>query len=130
MNVVRPWLILLAASCAFCSAARANTPADETRQDVRCLVVALSILQVGRPETTGAAVVSFTYLEGRIDGRRPELDLETAIRNELAQRRPADFQSEAQRCGRLLSERGQAVQAIGRRLQEHPPEPPGPAHGI
>jgi len=89
----------------------------ETRNDIRCFVSAISAL--GGPSTANqsVALTAFYYL-GRIDGRDPELDLETAIAREAKQMTQADMREESKRCGNTLTARGAVISAIGARLSD------------
>jgi hypothetical protein len=77
--------------------------------DVRCLLTmgALASNQANQQ----AATLGVYFFEGRITARAPTLDLTSALKTEVARMGPADLQSEAQRCGSLMRQAAQSLQA-------------------
>ena len=104
----------LAASLAATGARAADT---DITSDVRCMVVAAAMAQNTDPKVQNAGVMAGLYDLGKLDGREPNLDLEARLKQELAQMKPAEMMSEAQRCGAQLTARGKTVTEIGARLQ-------------
>ncbi|HEX5184043.1 MAG TPA: hypothetical protein VFW19_12955 [Allosphingosinicella sp.] len=98
----------------------AAPPPDATRSDVRCLVLSLPLAGSDKPEEKQAGLVDVFYFLGRIDGRSPGFDLETAVvREETAIRAsaPADRQALAQSCASILEKRGGDLKTLGDHLQ-------------
>ena len=58
------------------------------------------------------------YYIGRLDGRAPNFDLEGAMVEQMLKMTPADYASEAQRCGKRLQAKGQQITTIGKHLVE------------
>lgn len=89
-----------------------------TAKDVRCLVVSAVLLSSTKEKSIGtAATMSALYFMGRLDGRDPELDLEGQVTDAALTMTPADIKDEAMRCGKELQARGEAISAIGARMQ-------------
>jgi hypothetical protein len=63
-------------------------------------------------------MLAFYYI-GRLDGRAPKLDIEGLMAQEIRRMTPADYDSEAKRCGNGLAEKGREITEIGKRLAEH-----------
>ena len=92
----------------------------ETTKDVRCLVAVASLANSEDESAKMAAIVGSQYFLGRIDGRQPTLDLETAIRTEAARLDEAAIKGLLLSCGGLMKSRGAALQSIGEGMQDHP----------
>ena len=89
---------------------------EETRKDVRCLL-AMSAAAGHEDKTVAAAAQTASqYFLGRIDGRSPNFDLETALTQESASATGPDFTSLLQSCGDLMQKRGAEIVAIGERM--------------
>lgn len=91
---------------------RTRAQYDETTADVRCVLVGLraSALQ----QSSGSLEVMY-YL-GRLDGREPKLDLEALMTQETPRMTQAEYASEAVRCGKPLTLRGQQLVQIGKNM--------------
>jgi len=107
-------LLLLAAA-----PQQAPSPAldAETMNDVRCLVATTSIVKNKDPKLAQAGMIASQYFLGRIDGRTPKLDLEDALVRAAKSISQEQMKALFQRCGTLLHDRGEAVKAIGARLE-------------
>ena len=57
------------------------------------------------------------YFLGRVDGREPTLDLDSALRREVGAMSPNAIRSEVARCMGELQRRGAAIQALARSLR-------------
>ncbi|MDB5496635.1 MAG: hypothetical protein JWP28_666 [Phenylobacterium sp.] len=77
--------------------------------DVRCLLTMGAL--ASNKANQQAATLGVYFFEGRITARAPTLDLTAALKTEVARMGPADLQSEAQRCGSLVRQAAQALQA-------------------
>ncbi|MGO9133575.1 MAG: hypothetical protein ACLP8A_05935 [Methylovirgula sp.] len=98
----------------FASKALADDPA--TTADLRCLVVGLRFAGSPTENLKQAGLIETLYYLGRLDSRIPNLDLEGQVGTLLTKMNEQDFKTEAQRCGLLLSQRGQALQTMGKDL--------------
>jgi hypothetical protein len=87
-------------------AAAAPARADDSQDDVRCLIVALKGMQSAQPEVRNAGRNAYLYFQGRIDGREPGLDLKGALSREAAVMTAETFAGEVKRCGGILTQRG------------------------
>jgi hypothetical protein len=104
MLVLAPWLV------------GAAGPADEaTRQDIRCFIVVAQLSKSDDPAIRDAGRIGSQYFLGRIDGRAPTLDLESAVVAEAASA-GTDQRALLASCGALMKKRGEEVEAIGARL--------------
>jgi hypothetical protein len=117
MSTARLFLVLVLAIPLF--SAKSHADDTDNTADVRCLMVMLVVLAKapGATEQT-AAITSAMYYLGRLDGRSPKLSLEDALAAEGAKMTPADFRSEAVRCGTTITERGKQIQGMGKDLIE------------
>ena len=107
-------------------AVAAAPPVDgSTRDDVRCLVAVVSLTASEDTEVKLAGLLGSQYFLGRIDGRDPDLDIEAAIRQEQSHLDEAEISSLLRSCGQLMQDRGEALEAIGNRLdQDQAPSSP------
>jgi hypothetical protein len=94
----------------------ATAAEDETAADIRCVVVSMGLSQSDDAALKTAGLLSAMYYLGRLDGHAPNLDLENGFFDEIQKMNPAELQSEAMRCGRVLRERGMVLTDIGRNL--------------
>lgn len=96
--------------------------ADETSDDVRCLIVFMRMSNAQeQPARTGGLIGSFYYL-GKLDQRSRGLDLEKLIEGETAKMTEASFKADAARCGRDMTRRGQDAADLGKALRQHAQE--------
>ncbi len=93
--------------------------ADETSNDVRCLVIFMQMSNAqAQAAQTGGLIGSFYYM-GKLDGRSQGLDLEKLILTEVANMSENSFKADAARCGNDMTRRGQAAADLGKALQQH-----------
>jgi hypothetical protein len=69
------------------------------------------------PNLRSAATMASFYYFGRLEGREPGLDLESALAGAIESMKTRDTQVEATRCGNELIARGSAWKSIGDGLQ-------------
>jgi hypothetical protein len=99
----------------------------ETIADVRCAIVGINF--AGMPDAshqTAGTMLSLYYI-GRLNGRAPKLNVEDLLIKEIKAMTPADYESEARRCGASLSEKGQEIARIGKDIsgrEQKPSTPP------
>lgn len=105
-------LLLASAAAAL---PQAQSPADEA--DLRCMaVLSLAIAQMPDAQKPGV-VAGVLYFMGRIDARASGLDLEAGLRRVSAELTQDLIRSEGQRCGAIMTERGQHLQRVGAAMQ-------------
>jgi hypothetical protein len=92
--------------------------ADETSDNIRCMMVALTAASSQDATVKTAGTISTFYWMGRLDGQAPDLDLEKRLLAEIAAMKPADYQAEAARCGAVLQARGKFLSDMGRDMQQ------------
>jgi hypothetical protein len=81
-------------------------------EDIRCVIVAMQISISDDPaQRTGGNMLAMYYV-GRLN-QYPAKALEDAIFKQLPGITPDSFKSEADRCGRILMEKGQVLTQIG-----------------
>ena len=95
----------------------AAAPADNAAlADAQCLV---AFGQLGASEdaaTRQAGMIGANYFLGRLDGRAANADLRALLKQAGEAMKAADLKPALTRCGTLLQQRGEALQAIGRSL--------------
>jgi len=90
----------------------APAPVD-TASDVRCLIVYMQISSSTDPKLQTAGLIGTMYWLGRLDGRAPDMDLESQIISELKTMVGERFRAEARRCGEILVVKGKATVDMG-----------------
>ena len=88
----------------------------EATSDVRCIVVGLRFARATDSTQRSAGLMLSLYYIGRLDGHNPGFDLENAIAQQMEKMTPADYASEAQRCGGNLQNKGKQITVIGQHL--------------
>lgn len=114
---MRALIGLTAALSLFGAQAQAQTA--ETKADIRCIATLASV-GAEDPDAMPAVTIAVMFFMGRIDGRQPNLDLTAALAVEAASLEGQDLQREAERCGRIIVEKGEALKRIGAQLQALP----------
>jgi len=115
--MMKKLILGLCAAAAMMSGSAAR--ADETSEDVRCLVIFMQMSNAQAPAAqTGGLIGSFYYM-GKLDARSRDLDLEKMILTEVSQMSEVSFQADAKRCGDDMTKRGQAAADLGKALQQH-----------
>ena len=112
---MRPGIIVAAVSASLLAGAAQAQPSDATRADLRCVLGFVALLQM--PAYKDAAGAGIMYYTGRLDGRDPNVDLAAPLKREAGNMATADYMTEAQRCGRVLKERSEALKAAGEGLR-------------
>ena len=93
----------------------ATSPDEAALEDARCLL-AIGQLTGAEDETIQqAGQLGAQYYFGRLDGRGVP-DLEALLNEAAATMKPEEMDSTIRRCGAVMQERGQALQAIGERM--------------
>jgi hypothetical protein len=107
--------LMTAAALLICQTAQADPLTD----DIRCYVITLGMLATKDTTQQMVATMAHSYWLGRIDGRAPDVDLETRVLAELPiLTNPELFKTEAIRCGQIMVARGQAETKMGTDLKQ------------
>lgn len=132
---MKKWILGAGLAAAMATASGAAR-ADETSDDVRCLIIFMQMSNAqAQAAQTGGLIGSFYYM-GKLDARSRDLDLEKLILTEVANMSENSFKADAARCGNDMTRRGQAAADLGKALQQHaaqmeklgePPKPAKPA---
>jgi len=111
------WWQVLAVALTLSSA---QVPAQDTdtTADVRCLVVGMRIAGATDATQQSAGMMLSMYYIGRLDAHVPKLDIEQLMIKEIGRMTPADYGSEAKRCGASLTVKGQEISRIGKDMIE------------
>jgi hypothetical protein len=109
-------LAIAAAVLATAAGARAATPAEENARDIRCLIAVSELSQSKDKAVETAGLIASQYYLGRIDGRTPNADLEALIIQEAPKLGNAERGPLLATCGKLIEDRGKALEAIGNKL--------------
>ena len=114
MKMHRVALWTMAAALAGAGTAAAG---QDVGRDVRCLLVSNAFSAGAKdPKARQIAMVAGFFYLGRLDGKLTDAQLETRIRTEQKTITNANAPATMQQCGQYMQQRGQALQAIGRRL--------------
>jgi len=90
--------------------------ADPILDDVRCVVVGMHMSTLNTPQQRDAGTVLSIYYLGRLDGHLAQTDVEQLIEKEAGKMTPEDLRTEAVRCGKALSDKGQEIARISAAL--------------
>jgi hypothetical protein len=88
----------------------------ETIADLRCLIIGFKFAGSPTESLKQAGLIETLYYLGRIDARNPNIDLENQVANVLAKMTESDVKAESRRCGAVLSQRGEALQQLGKNI--------------
>jgi hypothetical protein len=102
--------------------------ADDTEDDVRCVVLSLEMVTSSDDAVKNAGALVAMYYLGRLDGRTPDVNLEDKIKAEIGAMTPDVVQATAARCSMTLRARGLALTQMGKDIQQNgeAPAPPAP----
>lgn len=115
--MMKKLILGLCAAAAMMSGTAAR--ADETSEDVRCLVIFMQMSNAqAQAAQTGGLIGAFYYM-GKLDARSRDLDLEKLILTEVGNMSENSFKQDAARCGNDMTKRGQAAADLGKALQQH-----------
>lgn len=111
--MLRPALALMLASLPIAAGAAV---AEDNARDMRCLILATHLSTSDKPEQKTAGQMAAQYYLGRIDGRSPNVNLETLLREQASSMKPEERQSILSACGNEIMARSKQVQEIGQRV--------------
>ena len=111
--MLRPALALMLASISVTAGA---TVAEDNARDMRCLILATHLSTSDKAEQKTAGQMASQYYLGRIDGRSPDVNLETLLREQANNIKPDERQSILTACGQEIMARSKQVQEIGQRV--------------
>jgi hypothetical protein len=117
-SIPKAWLVLFAICLLQVRQANAQTPEKlPPPADIRCVIVAMQIsISTDAAQKAGGNMLAMYYV-GRLD-QYPGKAIEDAIFKELPAMTPDFFKSEADRCGRILMEKGQVLTQIGNSITQ------------
>ena len=107
-------LALAAVIAAVTAGAAARAEGPDTTTDIRCLVVAGAFAQKDDPKLKQIGATAFVYFWGRLQGRGDMAGLSDRVKQEIGRMSPDDIQAQAPLCGKMLTDTGDAIQALGR----------------
>lgn len=113
-------LLLMASMGALVLASPAQ--ADPNTDDVHCFLVAIKMADSDQPAQKTLGLMGQFYWMGKLDGRMPGLDMETAVMAELPKMLGKLFERESARCGKELGERSKAEIDMGQDLHKRAAE--------
>ena len=115
---MRSSVLTVLAGALTLSSVQAPAQDAETIADVRCVIVGMKLAgMTDSTQQTSGMMLSMYYI-GRLDGRVPELDIESLMIKEIDTMTTADYGSEAKRCGASLADRGKGITRIGKDMIE------------
>ena len=111
-------------AAAFLCGALAASPAaaDPDTDDVHCFIVAIKMADSNQPALQTSGLMGQFYWMGKLDGRSPGTDMETAVMAELPKMLGDLFQREYARCDKELRARGKSEVEMGRDMQKRAAE--------
>lgn len=108
--------MLGAAAFLMLSSGASSAQEADMAADVRCAAVGMKLGTSDDPKVKNSALMLTIYFLGKLDGRDPHLDLESAFVREILHMTASDFASEQARCGQALAARGQTLVVLGQAL--------------
>jgi hypothetical protein len=99
-------IMALAVMGLFCAT---QTRADDTADDLRCLMVSMALADSNSSAQQVSGTISSMYWLGRIDARTPGLDVEKRLADIAATMKPESAKAELARCDAILQSRGKLV---------------------
>lgn len=109
---------MLILPCVFTASDRAAAANERTIADVQCIVVGARLSESADQKQRLSGEMLLTYFLGRVDGRSPNVDLETMIGREAQKMTTSDFAKAARRCGTEFAARGIEFVRIGKALEQ------------
>lgn len=110
-------------SLALLAAAPVAEPVQQ--RDLRCIAVLSASLASMSEAERGKLVPGVLYYVGRVEGREPGIDLQSAIVRAVGDEKTftAMFEAEGKRCGEELRTVGLKLQQVGAALQREGSQP-------
>src|SRR5262249_54977409 len=102
--------------CGTASAAGMETAEADNNADLRCLAAAAAAANTADRGMQVAATISTMYWLGRLEGRKPNFDLERHLTATAQHMNEADLKAETVRCGELLRAKGLELQTVGQHM--------------
>ena len=95
------------------------TQADPLTDDLHCYISTLSLVSSSDPKVQVAGMMAHSYWLGRLDGRAPDLDLESRVIAEMPFLQNSErLRAEMIRCGGEMAARGKAEKDMGDDMQK------------
>ena len=108
------------------AAVQAASP-DSAAFDLRCMLVTERLREAGDESARAMATAAMTFFFGRVDARLGPAEIEAGLRTQEPWLRTvgeAELRATLQACGNFMTERGNAMQAIGARVEGPLPATP------
>lgn len=118
VRCIRKFLFGIALSFMLAAVTNADSPNMEAVADAQCLVVGIRLASSQDQRLAQSGQMLLSYFLGRLDGRFPNANLLSLIRQEATRMSPTDFGEAARRCGLKFSERGAEIVQIGKSLSQ------------
>jgi hypothetical protein len=110
--------------------AAAPALADETSNDVHCVIILSLLTDASAPQTQAVGRSGIVFYQGRLYGRAPDLDLNAQVAAEAPKLKGPLLRDETQRCGGDIQAMGASMQALSGVFDKSqtppPPTSPGP----
>ena len=87
--------------------------------DVRCVVVGMRISSLADRDQRSAGLMTELFFLGGLDSIVPRPDIRSLIVKVSEEMTTVEFKSEAVRCGKVLSEKGQELQDVSDEIQKN-----------
>lgn len=113
---MRNFLAVAAVATMLIASGGAQAQNVETEGDLRCVAI-LSIVASQKPELMSGLGFGVMYFVGRIEGREPDVEIQSSLKAEIARLAPSNYGAEAHRCGTVMQEKGELLKQIGEDLR-------------
>ena len=110
------WSVLLAAMTVLPLQSRAQDA--DNLADIRCVAVGIRFAELPDSHQKSTGTLLVLYYIGRLDGRSPSLDIEKLLTEQIAKMTAADYSSEATRCGKWHTVKGEQITHIGEDMKQ------------
>ena len=118
MRQAFPIAAALGASLAGLIAGGARAEDPKTTTDIRCMVVAFSLIQNDDPSLKQLGAATLIYFKGRLQGREGTADLNGRVVDAAATMTADDIKSQAATCEAMVSAAGQDIQNLAQALHD------------
>jgi hypothetical protein len=111
--------LAFAALIAVGSSGVARAEDEDTRADVRCVIAMYALMN--NPDRAANAFSAALFFTGRLEGRDPKIDVNSAIKQELPRMSQSDYPHEMVRCGDEAKVRSTMLLTVGTELKKAGP---------
>ncbi len=116
--------IVIGLVATFACVGVASAQPSEVEKTIRCIAASVAVINEAGVDPTNktqpapvAALTSFHYYLGRLDGMNPPVNIADELAKQLTTMSRRDRGFEQIRCGAWLMERGQAIFTAGKELE-------------